>query len=378
MSRSFIWPIVITFTAATAGAQSAPDDSAPAADEPAESEASATADDDSMPAAPPPVEERAAAPAPSGDTHTAPTLDRFREALDPYGRWVQTPEYGLVWVPSNVDSQWRPYANGHWEDTDEGWTFVANEPWGWAPFHYGRWVYYPAHGWSWLPGYEWAPAWVTWRYGAGTVAWAPLGPVGVSVAYYGLPSLWLAVSWPLFFRPLYWGCFYPTTRIGVVFRETYFAGVPRRGHYYAPPRTYFANRGSEWRREGGRAIGGARGWDGRGRRPDVRGAPPSRTMPRDSRSPGYHRGPRRSTELTPSGPARSATYIRTLPPRSVNPASGVRASAGGGGPRPSVGLGGPSGGRPSVGSAGGGRAGSGGHGGGGGRSGGGHGGSGRR
>jgi hypothetical protein len=201
--------------------------------------AGAGGDDAELPAAPPPVEEHTAAAAPD-DGHPKPTLDRFHEALDAHGRWVETPEYGLVWIPADVGAEWRPYANGRWVDTDRGWTFVAAEPWGWAPFHYGRWLYYPGRGWAWLPGYEWAPAWVTWRYGGGVVGWAPLGPVGVSMVYYGAPSLWLVVGTPYFFRPLAWRYYYPTARVGVVLRSTYFAGVPRRGAYLSPPRTYFA------------------------------------------------------------------------------------------------------------------------------------------
>src|SRR5262249_17951723 len=51
-----------------------------------------------------------------------------------------------------------------------------DEPWGWATYHYGRWVFDPALGWVWIPGYDWAPAWVTWRFGGGDVGWAPPPP----------------------------------------------------------------------------------------------------------------------------------------------------------------------------------------------------------
>jgi hypothetical protein len=192
---------------------------------------------DAAPAAPPPLEEKAIAPQ-AAQPQERPTLQRFQEALSPYGRWVDTPEYGRVWVPSNVDARWRPYTNGRWVYTEQGWTFVSFDPWGWAPFHYGRWLYYPLYGWSWLPGYQWAPAWVSWRYGGGYVSWAPLGPVGVAVAYYNTPSLWVAVRGPHFHRPLVHGYFVPTVRIGHVFRTTYFAGVPRVGVYHSPPVTY--------------------------------------------------------------------------------------------------------------------------------------------
>jgi hypothetical protein len=189
------------------------------------------------PAAPPPIEEKAIEQTPSAPAET-PTLERFQSALSPYGRWVNTPEYGLVWVPSNVDAGWRPYTNGRWVYTESGWTFVSYDSWGWAPFHYGRWAYYPAYGWSWIPGYQWSPAWVSWRYGGDYMAWAPLGPVGVTVAYYNTPSLWIAVRGGDFYRPLVRSYFVPTVRIGNVFRTTYFAGLPRVGRYYSPPAAY--------------------------------------------------------------------------------------------------------------------------------------------
>jgi hypothetical protein len=209
-----------------------------------EEDASPPAQDEGMtPAPPPPVEELPAGAAP--ESTEAPTLDQFKEALTPYGRWIQTPEYGLVWVPRDVTPEWRPYSNGQWEYDEQGWTFVASEPWGWAPFHYGRWFYEPRFGWAWVPGYRWAPAWVTWRLGADVVAWAPLGPVGVGVEYYGAPSLWLAVRLPFFGRPLFHSYFVPTAHIGPVLRHTHFAGVPRGGYYFTPPSRYAAHHGAQ-------------------------------------------------------------------------------------------------------------------------------------
>ena len=41
------------------------------------------------------------------------------------------------------------------------------------------------HFWVWVPGVEWAPAWVTWRVGGGYIGWAPLPPHHVSVAVAG-------------------------------------------------------------------------------------------------------------------------------------------------------------------------------------------------
>ncbi len=103
------------------------------------------------------------------------SLDYFHEQLSPYGQWVAHERYGEVWVPQ-VPAGWRPYTSGHWGYTDQGWGWIANEPWGWATFHYGRWFYDPSLNWAWVPGNEWAPAWVAWRHGDGYVGWAPLPP----------------------------------------------------------------------------------------------------------------------------------------------------------------------------------------------------------
>ncbi len=74
------------------------------------------------------------------------------EDLDDYGRWQYVGGYGTVWVPSGVASDWAPYRNGHWAYIDPwGWTWVEDEPWGFAPFHYGRWAY-AGNRWCWVPG----------------------------------------------------------------------------------------------------------------------------------------------------------------------------------------------------------------------------------
>jgi hypothetical protein len=113
------------------------------------------------------------------DVDASVTFDSFHGALAPYGQWVVVGSYGRVWRP-HVASGWRPYYYGRWEWTNEGWLWVSDEPWGWAAYHYGRWAMDPSYGWIWVPGYQWAPAWVSWRYSGDVVGWAPLGP-GVSV-----------------------------------------------------------------------------------------------------------------------------------------------------------------------------------------------------
>jgi hypothetical protein len=104
-------------------------------------------------------------------------LTDFRSTLDPYGSWSEDPTYGTVWVPSQsvVGDNFTPYVSGgHWA-YDDDYTWVSDYDWGWAPFHYGRWVYGPA-SWEWIPGRAYAGAWASWRYGSGFVGWAPLPP----------------------------------------------------------------------------------------------------------------------------------------------------------------------------------------------------------
>lgn len=114
------------------------------------------------------------------------------EDLDDYGDWRTVDSYGAVWVPSHVDPDWAPYRFGHWAWVEPwGWTWIDDAPWGFAPFHYGRWVHY-GYGWAWVPGRVaprpvYAPALVAfvggsgWSVslsfgGGGGAAWFPLAP----------------------------------------------------------------------------------------------------------------------------------------------------------------------------------------------------------
>lgn len=110
----------------------------------------------------------------------------FYDNLDPYGEWVEVGDYGYCWHPRDVDNDWRPYGDGHWVYTDAGWTWVSEEPYGWAVYHYGRWTRADRVGWVWVPDTQWAPAWVSWRHSDRYVGWAPLPPesrarIGVSI-----------------------------------------------------------------------------------------------------------------------------------------------------------------------------------------------------
>jgi hypothetical protein len=111
------------------------------------------------------------------------TFQTFYQELSPYGAWMNYHDYGQVWMP-NAGPDFRPYAtNGYWAVTEYGNTWVSDYSWGWAPFHYGRWIFDDFYGWLWIPGSEWAPAWVAWRSGGGYYGWAPLGPrVSINIA----------------------------------------------------------------------------------------------------------------------------------------------------------------------------------------------------
>ncbi len=104
-------------------------------------------------------------------------IDSFYAALEPHGDWIEASPYGYCWQPREARTPgWRPYMDGTWVFTDYGWTWKANEPFGWATYHYGRWARIRGVGWVWVPGSEWAPAWVSWRHGGQYVGWAPLPP----------------------------------------------------------------------------------------------------------------------------------------------------------------------------------------------------------
>jgi len=131
---------------------------------------------------------QAPAPEPTAPP-TQVSYDYFHDQLAPYGTWVQLPDYGWAWRPNAAlgDASWRPYGDaGHWVYTSAGLYWQSEYPWGDIPFHYGRWTYSGSLGWLWLPAYNWAPAWVSWRHAEGCTGWAPLSPEAVFVAGVGL------------------------------------------------------------------------------------------------------------------------------------------------------------------------------------------------
>lgn len=108
------------------------------------------------------------------------------ESLKKHGRWVEVKKYGRCWQPTDVPRDWRPYSRGHFAYSDDGgYVWIADpaeNDWGWACYHYGRWCRVPGvgSGWAWVPGTAWSGAWVSWRQGRDRehafVGWAPLPP----------------------------------------------------------------------------------------------------------------------------------------------------------------------------------------------------------
>jgi hypothetical protein len=106
----------------------------------------------------------------------------FYQELSPYGHWLLAEDNQWYWQPTVAvqTPSWRPYwDSGHWVNTDQGWYWTSDYPWGWAVFHYGRWYLHPHLGWIWLPDRVWGPAWVVWRSGGDYCGWAPLPPGAV-------------------------------------------------------------------------------------------------------------------------------------------------------------------------------------------------------
>jgi hypothetical protein len=121
----------------------------------------------------------------------------FHAALDPYGTWRSHRRWGEVWIPPRVARDWEPYTVGHWVySQDYGWYWASDDEeadWGLVTYHYGRWVFDDEFGWMWVPGTEWGPGWVQWRYGPQYAGWAPLPPEEAIVEYGEQPQFWIFV-----------------------------------------------------------------------------------------------------------------------------------------------------------------------------------------
>ena len=149
--------------------------------------------------------------------------------LDEYGTWQTDPEYGAVWFPMTVASDWAPYRDGYWANVgDWGYTWVDSAPWGYAPFHYGRWAFIGGR-WGWAPGAYvarpvWAPALVGWFGGGG---WGVSGSAGAPV--YG----WVPLGWGEPYLPWWRRC---SNNCWTHYNRPYNVNVAVRPA--APPRRY--------------------------------------------------------------------------------------------------------------------------------------------
>jgi len=112
----------------------------------------------------------------------APSFIPGLNDLDYYGDWVQCNDYGHCWRP-RVDASWVPYQDGYWtNDYPYGPTWVSNEAWGYAPYHYGRWIT-SGNQWFWVPDPVnstpyYSPALVAFVpfTDSSMIGWVPLGP----------------------------------------------------------------------------------------------------------------------------------------------------------------------------------------------------------
>ncbi len=104
-----------------------------------------------------------------------PSLRYEGSSLDQYGSWIDVGGQ-RYWRPNAAnDGDWSPYSDGSWTYTPSGLTWVADEPWGWVPYHYGTWDYLDDYGWAWEPGSVYSPAWVYWYWGPSEIGWCPVG-----------------------------------------------------------------------------------------------------------------------------------------------------------------------------------------------------------
>lgn len=122
--------------------------------------------------------------------YVAPTTPGL-EDLDEQGAWQYAPDYGYVWAPFVTVPGWAPYRFGYWVWIEPwGWTWIDGTPWGFAPFHYGRWVVWNS-AWCWVPPPRpthpiYTPAAVGWLGAPGSgsggtmpqprIGWFPLAP----------------------------------------------------------------------------------------------------------------------------------------------------------------------------------------------------------
>jgi len=115
------------------------------------------------------------------DSYLPDELRSNAAELDASGSWVRVPEYGMVWRPTvMVSDEWAPYRDGRWIWRGDDYVWLSFEPWGWVPYHFGRWAVVSGIGWCWVPPVRgdvyWGPGYVGWYTTGSNVGWTPLAP----------------------------------------------------------------------------------------------------------------------------------------------------------------------------------------------------------
>ncbi|MFA7060683.1 MAG: DUF6600 domain-containing protein [Pedobacter sp.] len=141
-------------------------------------------------------QDRALSRAAKAESYLPEELRNYSTELDANGRWVNVPEYGMVWQPSvSVSDGWAPYRSGSWIWKGNDYVWISLENWGWAPYHFGRWAVINLFGWCWVPPTSgdvyWGPGYVGWYRTGSNVGWTPLAPgeVFYGYRYYGRHSV---------------------------------------------------------------------------------------------------------------------------------------------------------------------------------------------
>ena len=170
----------------------------------------------------------------------------FYKGLNPHGTWIEI-DYGVVvWRPTIMRLDWSPYREGRWIWTSDGWYWHSYEPFGYITYHYGRWYYDDFYGWLWVPSYEYAPAWVEWRYDDNYIGWAPLHP-------YANVYVTIGVVYPnVYYNPYYHWNFVTYNHFCDPYVYNYYIG-PRykyRIHSNTRYRTNYVNRNGRIRNQG--------------------------------------------------------------------------------------------------------------------------------
>ena len=172
------------------------------------------------------------------ERYVSPNMTGY-EDLDANGRWATEEDVGPVWYPTtHVQPDWAPYRYGRWAYVAPwGYTWVDDAPWGFAPFHYGRWLQVGGR-WGWCPGAYvarpvYAPALVGF-YGGSNFSASFSAGVGPAVGWYPLAP-WQRYS------PHYTQSAAYVTRVNNI-------------TIVEPPRRYGGPNGRDWNRERGGVL----------------------------------------------------------------------------------------------------------------------------